>query len=162
MDIQSLPSDLETRELAAGETLIEQGTSTGHVYILESGTLEVLRDEKAICDVDEAGAPLGEISMLLDTPHQATVRAKTDVKVHVIDDFESVAENNPAVLMELTQTLAQRLTSTNEVLASARKEFESLLVEHGDDDTPTATVQEKFQKAWERFGEVMRTEIADF
>ena len=59
----------------AGETVIADGSRTGRLLILKNGTVTVLKDDKEIAKVAEPGAVFGELSVLLDQPHTAEVRA---------------------------------------------------------------------------------------
>ena len=65
--------------IAPGMTLIEQGGKTGQLYVLKDGQFEVLRDGKHVSTIKTPGAVLGEMSVLLDVPQSATVRAITEV-----------------------------------------------------------------------------------
>ena len=57
----------------AGETVIADGSRTGRLLILKNGTVTVLKDDKEIAKVAEP--VFGELSVLLDQPHTAEVRA---------------------------------------------------------------------------------------
>ena len=72
-------------ELAPGAILIEEGERSGRLFILAAGTLEVYRGDVAFATATEPGAVFGEMSVLLDLPHTASVRALTPAKVYVID-----------------------------------------------------------------------------
>ena len=55
------------------------------MYVLESGSVTVERDGVPFARIDKPGAVFGEMSVVLDKPATATVRAETDVEVHVVD-----------------------------------------------------------------------------
>lgn len=66
-------------EFTAGTTIIKEGeVSNGEAYIIQEGTVEVIRNEKFI---KELTAPdiFGEIALVTDEPRTATVQAKTDM-----------------------------------------------------------------------------------
>ena len=70
----------------AGHTLIREGEPGGRLIVLIEGEVTVRRGDIEVARVTEAGALLGEMSALLDKPCSATVEARTDVTVAVIED----------------------------------------------------------------------------
>lgn len=105
------------RELEEGEILITQGEQDGNLYVLESGSLVVERDGVLMARIEEADALLGEMSLLLDRPHSATVRAATKARVRVVDDAMLVLERQPRITLRLATLLCQRLDATSDLLA---------------------------------------------
>lgn len=108
-----------TRNLAKGEILISQGEKDGNLYVLESGMLAVERDGVKIAAIDQFDALIGEMSLLLDKPHSATVRAETEARVRVVDDAMLVLERQPLITLRLATLLCQRLDDTSALLAEA-------------------------------------------
>ena len=161
VDLSSLTKDLPIGKVSAGEMIITQDTKTGSAFILESGTVEVLKNGAQITTVSESGALFGELSFLLDSNHQASVRAVTDCAVFVIENFSTIGKQ-PELSLFLAQGLARRLVATNEVLAEARNQFKELLQGAHDDTPAQQAFKTKVASAWERFNELMRTKIADF
>jgi MFS family permease len=82
--VESLARALEPRRLVAGETLIKQGEPGDNYYAVADGTLGVWRDgvEVRTCS---RGSGVGEIALLRSVPRTATVRARTDALVYVLD-----------------------------------------------------------------------------
>jgi CRP-like cAMP-binding protein len=58
-----------------GETVTADGSRTGRLLILRKGTVAILKEDTEIAGVAEPGAVFGELSILLDQPHTADVRA---------------------------------------------------------------------------------------
>jgi CRP-like cAMP-binding protein len=58
-----------------GETVLAAGSTTGRLLILKQGAVEVVKEGVEIAKVTEPGAVFGELSVLLDQPHTADVRA---------------------------------------------------------------------------------------
>ena len=96
--------------IAPGMALIEQGGMTGSLYVLKDGELEVVRDGKYVTTIKTPGAVIGEMSVLLNTPQTATVRAVSEVDYFVIDDaIEVLRTHSPqsiASLMAVSDKLA--------------------------------------------------------
>lgn len=107
----------------AGAELITQGRNAGgSIMVLKEGEVEVLRDDKFVSSIRQPGAIFGEMSVLLERPHSATVRAVTDVQLYVIEDALKVLENHPAWLLQIARLLAQRVNSTTAQLVSLRQQ----------------------------------------
>src|SRR5947207_10105030 len=52
------------REVSAGTLVIGEGGTSGYLYVLIEGRLEVLKGETVVDTIAEAGAILGELSVL--------------------------------------------------------------------------------------------------
>lgn len=118
------PDWLQFEVYLAGNVLIEQGAQTGRLIVLKEGELEVVRDGKFVSSTSARGAIFGEMSLLLERPHTATVRAVTDVEVYVIHDALRVLERHPAWTLQIARLLAQRVNSTTAALMAARPDVE--------------------------------------
>lgn len=106
----------------AGSELIRQGSAhSGQLIVLREGEIEVLRDGKLVSSVRQPGAIFGEMSVLLDRPHSATVRAVTDVQLYVIADALRVLEAHPSWLLQIARLLAQRVNSTTGQLVTLKQ-----------------------------------------
>ena len=76
----------------------------------------------------EPGAVVGEMSVLLDQPHTATVRAVSDSVVYEFDDAAAFLRDQPAVALLIARLLAQRLNVANTYLADIMQQYAG----HGD------------------------------
>ncbi len=111
------------RDVPAGALIIREGGSTGHLYVLIDGQLEVAKGDTVVAVISEPGAVLGEMSVLLDQPHSATVRAVSDSKVYEFDDAASFLRDQPAVALLIARMLAQRLNVATTYLADLRQQY---------------------------------------
>ena len=66
---------------------------------------------------------LGEMSVLLDQPHTATVRAASDSIVYEFDDAASFLRDQPAVALLIARLLAQRLNVATTYLADLMHQY---------------------------------------
>jgi CRP-like cAMP-binding protein len=114
--------------IAPGMTLIEQGGRTGQLYVLKEGRLEVMRDGKHVSTIRTPGAVVGEMSVLLDVPQTATVRAVTEVDYFVVDNALEVLHSHPDWLMQIARLLAQRVNATTELLTRDKAEEPALVL----------------------------------
>ena len=95
--------------------LFTEGEHSSEMYILLSGKVEILMDNKRIAVVEEEGGYLGELSTLLGIPRSATVRTMTACTFIVVDgdkvmDFFS---SSPPLGLKLARILADRLLKMN-------------------------------------------------
>lgn len=120
--------DAPLREVAAGTVLLPEGETSGYLYVLKSGSVEVLRGGTQVAVVEEPGAVFGEMSVLLQRPHTATVRALTPVTVHAFDDAEKFLRSHPDIAFQVGRLLAGRLNAATTYLADLKHQFE----DHGN------------------------------
>lgn len=111
------------RNVAAGTEVLHEGTRTGHLYVLIEGRLEVIKGETVIAAMVEPGGVAGEMSVLLDTPHTATVRAAQDSVIYEIDDAASFLRQQPEVALIIARMLAQRLNVATTYLADLKQQY---------------------------------------
>lgn len=109
--------------LAAGKLLIRQGESTGHLYVLVDGRLDVIKGDTVVATIAEPGAILGEMSVLLKQPHTATVRAAVDTEIYQIDDAARFLREQPEVALLVATQLAQRLNAATTYLADIKRQY---------------------------------------
>jgi CRP/FNR family cyclic AMP-dependent transcriptional regulator len=107
-----------------GETVLAAGSTTGQLFILRQGVVEVVRDGLQIATVSEPGAVFGELSVILDKPHTADVRAVERSEFHVAKASSLIAED-VAALLYVSAILARRLDTANEVIVEMKREMES-------------------------------------
>ncbi len=116
--------DLPQRELPPQENLIDEGGTTGVLYILARGSVEVLKGDFQVNTVSEPGAVFGEVSVLLGKPHMATVRTMTPSTFYVIDDPRAFFRSHPNIAFLIAKLLAKRLHSVTSYLVDLKKQFE--------------------------------------
>ena len=118
--IASLP--LVTYE--AGETVIAGGSWTGELLILRTGAVMITKGGSELANVAESGAVFGELSILLDQPHTADVRALETSQFHVADGAMLLAEN-PIAAVYVATILASRLSTANQALIQLKTQLQS-------------------------------------
>ena len=129
----------QERRVAAGTLIVaEGGTTSGHLYVLMEGKLEVIKGDTVVATITEPGAVLGEMSVLLEQPHTATVRASSDAVIYEVEDAASFLMQKPGVALLIARMLAQRLNVANTYLADLKRQYAG----HG---TPLAMVGEVLQ-----------------
>ena len=126
-DLTAFKKSLESLPISSfepGETVLAAGSTTGQLFILRQGVVEVVRNGLQIATVSEPGAIFGELSIILDKPHTADVRALERSEFHSAN-ASSLLTENVAALVYISAMLARRLDTANEVIIEARREVES-------------------------------------
>lgn len=111
-----------------GEVVIREGEKNRDLYILLSGTLEVsVRDKSSDIVVSEIKTPeiLGEISFLNGTPRTATVTAKTEAEIYVLD-YAKVKEELSDIPIWF-KLILQTFTNRMKVCGDKIKEYDQKL-----------------------------------
>ena len=116
--------DAARKEFAAGAILLSKGETSGQLYILAEGSVEILRGDTQVAVVSEPGAVFGEMSVLLQRPHTATVRTTSPVGVFVFEDAESFLKSHPEIAFLLGRLLAERLNAATTYLVDLKRQFE--------------------------------------
>ena len=97
--------------------LLAEGAAPDAMFVLVEGELVIEHDGEAFARVDTPGAVFGELSVLLDQPHTADVRALEASQFHVAD-AATILRVDPIALLYVATVLAQRLDSANRALST--------------------------------------------
>jgi glucose-6-phosphate 1-dehydrogenase len=92
----------------AGETLINAGDVAREMFLISRGEVQVLdKDGKTVRELKE-GDFFGEVGLLMSVPRTATVRAKTQCDLFVLEkgEFCRILRDHPQ-LAELMTTVAR-------------------------------------------------------
>jgi CRP-like cAMP-binding protein len=107
-----------------GETVIADGSKTGRLLILKKGTVAIVKEDTEIAKVAEPGAVFGELSILLDQPHTADVRALETSQFHVAN-ATALLEQNPVAVLYVASVLAHRLDSANHAVIQLKHQLQT-------------------------------------
>ena len=67
---------------------------------------------------------LGEMSILLNNPHMATVKSIKTTNLYVVNDAADFLKSNTDITFHLAKTLALRLNGVTSYLVDIKKQFE--------------------------------------
>jgi CRP/FNR family cyclic AMP-dependent transcriptional regulator len=97
-------------EIPAGAVLVKQGEPGRQFFVLLDGDVEVTRDGETLPVRGETEA-YGEISLLTGLPATATVVARSDLRVLVIEPraFRQLLERAPSIQVRLLRSVSERL-----------------------------------------------------
>jgi CRP/FNR family transcriptional regulator, cyclic AMP receptor protein len=108
----------------AGETVFAAGSRTGRLLILRKGAVVIVKENVEIAKVAEPGAVFGELSVLLDQPHTAHVRA-LETSQFLVADAATLLAQDPIAALYVATALARRLDGANQVLIQLKSQLEA-------------------------------------
>lgn len=122
--IADLCLDLPVETFAPGAVLMQEGQTSGRLFVLAEGAVEILKGEFQVNLVSDRGAVLGDMSVLLDMPHMATVRAVTPCSAYVSDMGAAFLRSHPDIAYLLARMLAQRLHGVTGYLVDLKRQYD--------------------------------------
>jgi CRP/FNR family cyclic AMP-dependent transcriptional regulator len=99
----------QTKEVAEGEVVVEEGGFSRELLAIEEGTAEVTREGEHIADLGP-GDIFGETGMLDDSMRSATVTATSRLKLISMGHFEvkRLKKDAPDVYARIEQLVQER------------------------------------------------------
>jgi CRP-like cAMP-binding protein len=91
--------------------------------ILRKGTVAILKENTEIARVREPGAIFGELSLLLNQPHAADVRALDTSQLYVANGTTLLSQY-PNAIRYVATVLAHRLDEANRALIQLRSQLQ--------------------------------------
>jgi hypothetical protein len=111
-------------EFAAGEVILREGEAASALYIIDSGHVAIVRDAAPDTALAELGPGdfFGEMSILQEQAHSATVRAASAVRALRIDAaaFHGVLRENAEIGVQLMRRLVLRLQASEQGRRASR------------------------------------------
>ena len=124
MDIENDLKEFPVITLKSGETLLHEGERTNSIFFLKEGAVKVTQKGYEIALIDEKGAVFGEMAMLLDHQHTASVECLKDSSFYQISSPKNLCEKHPAVNWHISKILAVRLFNLTQYLVDVKRQFE--------------------------------------
>jgi len=122
-DMLTLSASLPTVEFAPGEFVVEEGGSSGALWILVSGALRVRKGPITVNTVTRPGALIGEIAVLLDGVNGATVEATEPSVLRHAADGKALLASDPLISRLVAIGLAERLNVVTTYLADLKQQY---------------------------------------
>jgi formylglycine-generating enzyme required for sulfatase activity/CRP-like cAMP-binding protein len=119
--IEESIATLPLTKFQAGEVVLLAGSRSEQLLFLKKGTVAVVKDGIEIARVTESGAVLGELSVLLNQPHSADVRAVEASQFHVAS--ADILAREPVFLFYVAAILARRLNATNRLFVELKTQL---------------------------------------
>jgi CRP/FNR family transcriptional regulator, cyclic AMP receptor protein len=121
---QAIAEGVVKRRYRRGEVIVEQGTKSNALYILLTGRARVVtadaRGREVILAVLQPGDYLGEMSLIDNEPHSATVRAEVQCDVLVLgrSEFTRCLPENSSLSYAIMRGLVSRLRAADRQIES--------------------------------------------
>lgn len=121
-DILDYCRGLDRVRFKAGQVMLPEGERLGKLLVLVEGDVEVIRERTRVSHVDEPGSIFGEMAVLLDMPHSATVKAMSDVVAYEIPDAITFLDGHPEFSLHIATMVARRLYYTTSYLVDLQQQ----------------------------------------
>lgn len=93
-----------------GEVIITEGEPKGSIFILVEGSVGIYKNNIKISEFHQKGTVFGEMSLFLNKPRTATIKATDDAYVAEINtDIDNLFKNHPDVAKKIIINLSERL-----------------------------------------------------
>ena len=122
--ILSFCQGLPETSFGPGDVLLAEGGREGLLYLLIEGEVEVLKGDYQVNTISEPGAIFGEISVLLESPHTATVRAVAPTRMYVAENATAFLQSHTDLAYQVARLLARRLHGVTTYLVDLKRQFE--------------------------------------
>ncbi|MCB1179786.1 MAG: cyclic nucleotide-binding domain-containing protein [Leptospiraceae bacterium] len=98
-----------------GVEIIREGQNSAALYILVSGRLNVFKKGVKVLQIQKRGDYIGEISILLNIPSSASVKAETATTLIEIESSKVLTflRHSPDIAISLANKMAERLAQLN-------------------------------------------------
>jgi CRP/FNR family transcriptional regulator, cyclic AMP receptor protein len=112
--IELFRHQIDFQELPAGQVLFREGDRATFMYVLISGTVEIIVHNKVV-ETAGPGAIVGEMAIIDHSARSATVIAKTDSKLFPIERerFNFLVQKKPEFALHVMRVLVHRLRQTD-------------------------------------------------
>lgn len=97
-------------QFATGQTIFAEGQSGTHMYVVRSGSVDVLINGRVVETV-EANGIFGEMALIDGSPRSATAQAKTACELAPIDyrTFVLMVDEAPNFALNVMRVMVNRL-----------------------------------------------------
>jgi len=108
---------IDLKPIPAGQTLFKEGDRGNFMYVLMSGTAEIIVRDKLV-ETAVPGVIVGEMAIIDDSIRSATVVAKSDCKFLPIERerFNFLVQKKPEFALHVMRVMAERLRKADEIL----------------------------------------------
>ena len=111
------------KEYKDGDIIIKQGESGNSMYVIQSGEVEVLRDNNGAqvrLAVRKAGDFFGEMALFSKEERSATIRSLGEARVLTVDrkNLLNSIQKDPSLAFRIIETLSKRIRDISEEIVS--------------------------------------------
>ncbi|MBI5807853.1 MAG: cyclic nucleotide-binding domain-containing protein [Ignavibacteriales bacterium] len=103
------------RNFKGGETIASEGEKSKCFFVLVNGKVGIFKNNKKIAEFSKPGEIIGEMSLILNKPRSAEIKALTDSSLlQISGELDDIIKMYPDISKKLIKTLAERLAKTTE------------------------------------------------
>jgi small-conductance mechanosensitive channel/CRP-like cAMP-binding protein len=124
-ELKLLVPEVTVQKFGAGEAIVREGDQGDSLFIIRSGTVEVVatNSDGQQVHIRDLARPafFGEIALMTGEARNATVRARTDAELLELDHdgFSELFKTHPEAAARVGEVIALRMTETHDLLANA-------------------------------------------
>ena len=113
--LETFKGSTDLEDFTAGTVIFQENSEGGHMYVVIKGEVAVTLKGKLLA-VAKPGEIVGEMALISADIRSATVTAKTDCTLAVIDQssFESLIRHVPEFSMHVMNVLVERIHNAYE------------------------------------------------
>ncbi|MDD4492884.1 MAG: cyclic nucleotide-binding domain-containing protein [Eubacteriales bacterium] len=129
---------MDRKSFKAGEIIFKEGSAADTMFRIEKGEVKVIAKYGKANEVEVAtikpGKFFGEMGVIENARRSATIIAKSDVDVLVIDktSFPNFVANNPEDAIKIMQNMSKNLRATTADYIDACKTINELMQDDSD------------------------------
>jgi NTE family protein len=163
---KAIAEELATVHLDGGQALFQQGDETDSMYLLVRGRLQVWIDAEPPIYIGEVspGESVGEVGLITGEKRSAAVLAIRNSVLVKLDksDFERLAAEHPAMVMQLASVVAKRLHQNTSGVNNKSRPAPSIICVRALDDTESLVeLTSSVTEALENHGNVLTLSVPD-
>jgi CRP-like cAMP-binding protein len=110
-----------------GDVIMDQGQWARGLYVLISGSLDIIYNGVKVAEISGKGSFVGEIASVLGGKRIARVVANTPVSIRYIKNVTAYFETNPSAALMMAKTLASRIMDMNKKLVMYETAVENVI-----------------------------------
>ena len=124
-ELYDLVDAFEPQHVPMGSVVIQEGDEGDHFYVMEKGGVDVFEKDVHKCSL-YSGVAFGEIALLYSCPRTATVQAKYDCKLWVINRraFRGITAQHKKRRLEMKSDFLKKVKIHDKVLGEILKTSE--------------------------------------
>jgi CRP/FNR family transcriptional regulator, cyclic AMP receptor protein len=121
--VLELTAHLPEHTFEPGHVVLTEGSHGSMLWVLVSGALRIIRHGITVNTVTASGSVLGEMAVLLEQPHSATVETTEATVLRYAEDGSALLDGEPEFTRLIAVGLAERLSFVTTYLADLQHQY---------------------------------------
>lgn len=106
------------------KAILNEGGRSNKIYILIEGEVVIEKEGVEVNTVSEPGSIFGEMSILLNMPHMATVKTTSESRFYVAEDGMGFLKSDMKIAFSISRLLATRLHGVTTYLVDIKNQYQ--------------------------------------